>query len=103
MLLLLRKNGLTSLSKEVRVFKEIAILRFRSGESAVGGPEWTKVDQFRPKRTKMDHFGPFWSRECQNPVRNKVKIQNGHFDHFGPSWSSTPSDRTATPKDVHQR
>ena len=27
---------------------------------------------FRPKWTKMDHFGPFWSCEYQNPVRNTV-------------------------------
>ena len=28
--------------------------RLRNGQSTVGGPKWTK----------MDHFGPFWSREC---------------------------------------
>ena len=46
--------------------------QFRSGQSTVGGPKWTKIDPFRPKWAKMDHFGPFWSREYQNPVRNKV-------------------------------
>ena len=38
------------------------IYTIRNGQSTVGRPKWTK----------MDHFGPFWSRECQNPVRNKV-------------------------------
>ena len=45
---------------------------FMEGQSTVGGPKWTKMDLFRPKRTKWDHFGPFWSRECWNRVRNKV-------------------------------
>ena len=34
----------------------------------------------------MDHFGPLWSRECQDPVRNK----GGSFLpkwSFGPFWS----------------
>ena len=31
----------------------------------------------------MDHFGPFWSLECSNPVRNKGTLTNGPF------WSST--------------
>ena len=43
---------------------------------------------FRPKLTKIDHFGPFWSRECQNPVRNKVILTKmvvwTVLDHFGP-------------------
>ena len=43
------------------------------------------MDLFRPKWTKTDHFGPFWSRECENPVRNKVHSDhNGRFDHFEP-------------------
>ena len=45
---------------------------FRSGQSTVGGPKWTKVDLFRPKWAKMDDFGPFWPCEYQNLVRNKV-------------------------------
>ena len=43
---------------------------------------------FRPKWTKIDHFGPFWSCECQNPVRNKVILTKmvvcTILDHFGP-------------------
>ena len=51
------------------------------------------MDLLRPKWTKMDHFGPFWSRECQNPVRNKVILTKMVV------WtileSSTLSDSTA--------
>ena len=43
------------------------------------------MDLVRPKSTKVDPFGPFWSRECQNPVRNKVSDQNGRLER-----SSTP-------------
>ena len=43
--------------------RAIAVI-LRNGQSTVGGPKWTKMDLFRPKRTKMGHFGPFWSREC---------------------------------------
>ena len=36
----------------------------------------------------MDHFGPFWSCECQNPVRNKVTLTKmvvlTILHHFGP-------------------
>ena len=36
----------------------------------------------------MDHFGPFWSREYQNPVRNKAiltkMVKTTILDHFGP-------------------
>ena len=46
------------------------------------------MDQNGPQWTKMDHFGPFWSRECQNPVRNKViltkMVVRTILDHFGP-------------------
>ena len=44
----------------------------KNGQSTVGGPKWTKMDLFRPKRTKEDHFGPFWSRECLKSARNNV-------------------------------
>ena len=34
----------------------------------------------------MDHFGPFWSRECQSPVQNKVILTKTVvltiLDHF---------------------
>ena len=33
------------------------------------------MDQNRPLQAKMDHFGPFWSREYQSPVRNIGKNQ----------------------------
>ena len=46
------------------------------------------MDQNGPLQAKMDHFGPFWSRECQNPVRNKViltkMVVGTILDHFGP-------------------
>ena len=41
----------------------------------------------------MDHFGPFWARECQNPVRNKVVLTKmvvwTILDHSGPVHSPT--------------
>ena len=56
-----------------------------NGQSTVGGPKWTKMDLFRPKWTQN---GPFWSRECQNPVRNKLILAKmvvwTILDHFGP-------------------
>ena len=46
-----------------------------------------------PKWTKMDHFGPCWSCECQNPVRNKVILTKmvvwTILDHFGPAHFPT--------------
>ena len=36
----------------------------------------------------MGHLGPSWSRECQDPVRNKVILTKmvvvTILDHFGP-------------------
>ena len=37
----------------------------------------------------MDHFGPFWSRVCQNPVRDKVISTKTILDHFGPAHLPT--------------
>ena len=41
----------------------------------------------------MDHFDPFWSREYQNLVRNKVILTKmvalTILDHFGPVHFST--------------
>ena len=63
----------------------VAAMPCRNGQSTVGGPKWTKI---RPKWTKMHHLGPFWSRECQNPVRNKAILTKmvvwTILDHFGP-------------------
>ena len=64
----------------------------RSGQSTVGGPEWTKIDLFRPKWTILVSRIPNSSSECSH------FDQNGRFKHFGPFWSSKLSDSTpATP------
>ena len=51
----------------------------------------TQTDQNGPRQTKMDQnrpFGPYWFRECCNPIRNKGHFdQNGRLDCFGPLWS----------------
>ena len=54
------------------------------------------MDQNRPLQAKMgqmDHFGPFWSRECQNPVRNKLILTKmvvwTIWDRFGPAHLPT--------------
>ena len=80
-----KKQGTSEKSKEIE--KKARIVR--NGQSTVGGPKWTKMDLFRPKWTKTDqNFGPFWSRECKNPVRNKVILTKvvvwTILDHFGP-------------------
>ena len=54
------------------------LAKLRNGQSTVGGPKWTKMDQNRPKRTKMDHFG----------LAN-AKIQFG-IRPFWPKWSFGP-------------
>ena len=50
------------------------------------GPKQTSP---RPKWTKIDHFGPFWSCEYQNPVRNKGILTRmvvmTILDRFGPA------------------
>ena len=40
------------------------------------------MDQNRPLEAKTDHVGPFWSCECENPVRNKGIL--AIVDQFGP-------------------
>ena len=31
-------------------------------------PNMGQMDLLRPDSAPMDHFGPFWSRECQDDV-----------------------------------
>ena len=46
------------------------------------------MDQNGPLQAKMDQNGPFWSREYQNPVRNKAiltkMVKTTILDHIGP-------------------
>ena len=58
---------------------------------------YASMDQNGLPQAKMEPFGPFWSGECQNPVRNKViliKMVVGPFWTKRPFWSSTLSDST---------
>ena len=66
------------------------ILFFRSGQSTVGGPTWTKMDLCGPKWTKI------WCLECKINSSSEYGHcdQNGRFDHVGPFWASVPSDTT---------
>ena len=56
--------------------------KISNGQSTVGGPK----TKWRPK------WRPFWSRECQNPVRNKVILTKmvvwTMADLNGPKWTS---------------
>ena len=62
------------------------------------------MDLFRPRWAKIDDFGPFWSRECYNPVRNEViltkKVDWTILDHSGPAhFPTVPRPRPSLARD----